>query len=154
MPFNLGCRKWKGRRRVGGGGGTGCQPPTPTILWNKTFLYIKLENIKVLLVNNKFIYWIRNKWQKVDRSFWLYGFSGNTLNSYQNCYVILLCIFIGAIEQVYHLGRRSDKKSDKKWHRKEDVQPKKWCCSHKYFFVHRSYLCIWDNCNKICKEML
>ena len=40
----------------GVGRGTGCQPPTPTILWNKTFLYIKLENIKVLLVNNKFIY--------------------------------------------------------------------------------------------------
>ena len=28
-----------------------------------------------------------------------------------------------------------DKESNKKWHRKEDMQSKKWCPSHKFFYV-------------------
>ena len=44
----------------------------------------------------------------------------------------ILCIFIGAIKQVYHLRRREDEKSNKEWHRKEGVQSKKWCPSHKF----------------------
>ena len=66
-----------------------------------------------------------------------------------------------------------DQKSDKKWHKNEGVQPKKWCLSHKFFYVFffitqfisflvshevliilqqatrktypRAHQCIWDN---------
>ena len=32
-------------------------------------------------------------------------------------------------------GEGVDKKSDKKWHRKEDVESKKWYPSHKFFYA-------------------
>ena len=34
----------------------------------------------------------------------------------------ILCIFIGAIQQVHHLGRGVDEQSNKKRHRKEGAQ--------------------------------
>ena len=39
--------------------------------------------------------------------------------------IAILCIFIGAIQQVRHLGRGVDKESNKKRHRKEGVHSKK-----------------------------
>ena len=52
----------------------------------------------------------------------------------------MLCIYIGAIQQVHHLSRAwryewVDKINDKKWHRKEGMQSKEWCPSHKIFLV-------------------
>ena len=35
----------------------------------------------------------------------------------------------------YGKGEAVDKESNKKWHRKEDLQPKNWCSSHKFFNV-------------------
>ena len=46
--------------------------------------------------------------------------------------IAILCIFIGAIQQVRHLGREVDEENNKKWHRKESVQLKRW---HKFFYV-------------------
>ena len=48
---------------------------------------------------------------------------------------IAISIFIGAIQQVCHLGRRVDEKSSKTLHRREGVQSKMWCPSHKFFYV-------------------
>ena len=69
-------------------------------------------------------------------------------------------------------GEGVNKESNKEWHRKEGVQSKKWCFSHKFFYVlflvtqslfllgfswspdniiaskkraHRGYHCIWNN---------
>ena len=39
--------------------------------------------------------------------------------------IAILYIFIGAIQQVRHLGRGADEESNKKRHRKQDVQSKK-----------------------------
>ena len=39
--------------------------------------------------------------------------------------IAISCIFIGAIQQVRHLGSGVDEESNKKRHRKEDVQLKK-----------------------------
>ena len=38
---------------------------------------------------------------------------------------------------MHHFGRGKgvDEESNKKWHRKDDVQSKKWCPSHKFFYV-------------------
>ena len=48
----------------------------------------------------------------------------------------ILSIFTGVIQQVRHLGRGREKtKSNKKWHGKECAQLKKWCPSHKLFYV-------------------
>ena len=49
----------------------------------------------------------------------------------------ILRIFIRKIKQVHHFGRGKgvDEESNKKWHRKDDVQSKKWCPSHKFFYV-------------------
>ena len=49
--------------------------------------------------------------------------------------IAILCIFIGAIQQVRQLGRWVDKESNKKWNRKEGVQSKKRCPSLKFFCV-------------------
>ena len=45
--------------------------------------------------------------------------------------------FYGAISPNTSLGKREgvDKESNKKCHRKERVQSKKWCSSHKFFYV-------------------
>ena len=47
----------------------------------------------------------------------------------------MLCIFIGTIQQVRHLGMGVDEENNKNWHRKESVHLKKWCVSHKIFDV-------------------
>ena len=53
--------------------------------------------------------------------------------------IAILCIFIGAIQQMRQLGRWVDKESNKKWNRKDQKsqksQSKKWCPSHKFFFA-------------------
>ena len=49
--------------------------------------------------------------------------------------IAILCIFIEAIQQVHHLERGVDEESNKNWNRKEAVQSKKWCPSHKFFDV-------------------
>ena len=55
--------------------------------------------------------------------------------------IAILCIFIGAIQQVRHLKKvtkrtkRKLEESNKKWHRKQGVQSKKSCPSHKFFYV-------------------
>ena len=68
-----------------------------------------------------------------------------------------------------------DKKSDKKWRKKEDVQPRKWCTSQKFFHAFffckllvfhetlilqwaarktnpRAYQCIWDSYIKFAQK--
>ena len=51
-------------------------------------------------------------------------------------HIAILCVFIEPIQQVRHLGRGGvNEGSNKKWHRKEGVQSKKWCPSHKFFYV-------------------
>ena len=51
-------------------------------------------------------------------------------------HIAMLCVFIGTIQQVRHLGRGGvNEECNKKWHRKEVVQSKKWCPSHKFFYV-------------------
>ena len=47
------------------------------------------------------------------------------LTSHRIPLIAILCIFNGAIQQVRHLGRGADEKSNKKRRRKEDVQSKK-----------------------------
>ena len=47
----------------------------------------------------------------------------------------ILCVFIGTIQQPRHLGRRVDEESNKKRHRKEAVQSRKGCPSHKCFYI-------------------
>ena len=37
----------------------------------------------------------------------------------------ILCVFVGAIQQVLHVGKGVDKENNKKRHRKESVQSKK-----------------------------
>ena len=51
-------------------------------------------------------------------------------------HIAILCVFIGAIQQVRHLRRGGvNEESNKKLHRKEGVESKKWCPSHKFFHV-------------------
>ena len=51
-------------------------------------------------------------------------------------HIAILCVFLGAIQQVRPLGRGGvNEESDKKWRRNEGVQSKKWCPSHKFFYV-------------------
>ena len=47
----------------------------------------------------------------------------------------MLCVFIGAIQQVRHLGRGVEEESNKRWNRKDGVQLKKGYPSHKLFNV-------------------
>ena len=47
--------------------------------------------------------------------------------------IAILCIFIGTIQQVCHVGE--NKESNKKLRGNWGVQSKKWCPSHKFFFV-------------------
>ena len=51
--------------------------------------------------------------------------------------IAILCIFIGPIQQIRHLGKEAweDKESKRKWHRMDSVQSKEWCPSHKFFYV-------------------
>ena len=49
--------------------------------------------------------------------------------------IAILCIFIGDIQEVCHLGRGVDEESNKKQHGKEGMHSKKWCPSHKFFYI-------------------
>ena len=54
--------------------------------------------------------------------------AGHSLTVFWNKIVFLLKIGV-------HEGENVDEKSDKEWHKKEGVQPKKWFHSHKFFYV-------------------
>ena len=49
--------------------------------------------------------------------------------------IAISCIFIGTIHQVFLLGRRIDKESNKKWQRRGTCSQKSDVCSHKFFFA-------------------
>ena len=66
------------------GAGERLEPPFPGAKIISSTL--KSENLKFLHVNNMWdvIYWTRQKWQKVDRSLWIFRFSNKlSYHSYQ-----------------------------------------------------------------------
>ena len=55
--------------------------------------------------------------------------------AFEYCHRVVLCCYRGHSTSI-SLGKRKDEdKKWQKWHGKRDVQPKKWCVSHKFFDV-------------------